>query len=107
MPVSLTNLSTILAQVSKYLIIILMMIYTVQCYTVFRYRTKQSQSYVFTRQNVSMFIIHFVAYLIMFLDQQNIQIAVFYVIQLAYLLLALLLLTHLYRNRPGFWLTIC
>ena len=64
MPVSLTNLSTILAQVSKYLIIILMMIYTVQCYTVFRYRTKQSQSYVFTRQNVSMFIIHFVAYLI-------------------------------------------
>lgn len=96
MPVSLTNLSTILAQVSKYLIIILMMIYTVQCYTVFRYRTKQSQSYVFTRQNVSMFIIHFVAYLIMFLDQQNIQIAVFYVIQLAYLLLSLLLLTHLY-----------
>lgn len=96
MPVSLTNITSILAEVSRYLIIILMVIYTVQCYTVFRYRTRQSQANVFIRQNVSMFIIHFVAYLILFLDQQNIQIVAFYGMQVCYLLLALLLLTRIY-----------
>ena len=92
----LQTLTGFLIQASRYLIILLMIIYTVQSYTVFAKRTAQAKRVVFLRQNVSMFVIHFIAYLIMFLDQKNIEIIVFYGAQVVYLLLTLILMNWFY-----------
>ena len=92
----LSGLIAILVSISRYLLIFLMLIYTVQSYTVFKRVSYEGKQYVFLRQNVSMFIIHFIAFLIMFLDQLNIQILIFYGAQLVYLLLTLVLFTNLY-----------
>ena len=92
----LQTITGFLIQASRYLIILLMIIYTVQSYTVFAKRTAQAKRYVFLRQNVSMFVIHFIAYLIMFLDQKNIEIVIFYGAQVVYLLLTLILMNWFY-----------
>ena len=63
--VSLTNISGVLISVSRYLLIFLMVLYTVQCFTVFRYHSQNRQKVVFLRQNISMFIIHFTAFLVL------------------------------------------
>ena len=94
--VSLTNISDILISVSRYLLIILMAVYTVQCFTVFRYKSAKRQKVIFLRQNISMFIIHFLAFLILFTEQTNLQIVVFYAVQAVFLLLCLILWYTLY-----------
>ena len=95
---SLTVLNQIVHLVtlsSRYLIILLMVIYTVQSYTVFS-RSYVGKRNVFLRQNISMFFIHFVAFLVMFLNQWNLQIAFLYGAQFLYLMISLLLLCILY-----------
>ena len=92
---TINNLIHLAAMVSRYLIILLMLIYTVQSYTVFRKRGA-ARRFLFLRQNISMFVIHFIAFFIMFLDQWNFQIVVFYGAQVVYLLAALVLWCNLY-----------
>ena len=94
--VSLNNVSGIIISASRYLLIILMLIYTIQCYTVFRYRNAADRRAVFVRQNISMFIMHLVAFLILFLEQMNLQIVVFYAAQAIFLLISLILWCSLY-----------
>ena len=81
----LNDISGVLISASRYLLIILMVLYTLQCYSVFRYRSRTSRRYVFLRQNISMFMIHFISFLILFLEEKNLQIAVFYAAQAAFL----------------------
>ncbi len=82
----------------RYLIIVLMLIYTWQSYSVFRLRTATAKRALFLRQNVSMFMIHFIAFLTMFIDQKNVQILYFYGAQVIYLLLTLILMNLLYKR---------
>lgn len=93
---NLERITDLFSQGSRYLIIIVMALYTLQSYTVFQYGSAQAKRNVFLRQNVSMFFIHFVAMLVMFLEQRSIQIAVFYGMQAAYLLAAIVLMSALY-----------
>jgi len=90
------NLINLLSVASRYLIILLMVIYTVQSYTVFRRGSVAAKRYVFLRQNVSMFFMHFVCFLVLFLKQPNYRILVFYGAQVVYLLATLVLFTNLY-----------
>ena len=92
----LGNLIPLVISASRYLIILLMVIYTVQCFTVFARRSAAAKRYVFLRQNVSMLCIHFIAFLIMYLDGMNFQVLIFYGAQLVYILLALILLCNIY-----------
>ena len=86
---NIERITDLFSQGSRYLIIILMVLYTIQSYTVFQYGSAQAKRNVFLRQNVSMFFIHFVAMLVLFLEQRSIQVAVFYGMQAAYLLAAI------------------
>lgn len=92
----MTNLINLVAQAAKYLMIILMLIYTVQSYTVFRRTSVQAKEYVFLRQNVSMFFIHFIAFAVMFLKTMDIQLLIFYGAQAIYLGFTLVLFRNLY-----------
>ncbi|MBO7709655.1 MAG: FtsW/RodA/SpoVE family cell cycle protein, partial [Lachnospiraceae bacterium] len=73
-----------------------MVIYTVQSYTVFRRGSALAKRYVFLRQNVSMFFMHFICFLVLFLNQPNSRILVFYGAQVVYLLATLVLFSNLY-----------
>ena len=92
----MSNLINLMIQISRYLIIILMIIYTIQSYTVFRRTSVQAKEYVFLRQNVSMFFIHFIAFAVMFLKTMNVEILVFYGAQVIYLAAALIFFRNLY-----------
>ncbi len=92
---SLTNIKEILIQASRYLIIFLMIVYTVQSYTVFA-RSGRSRKNLFLRQNLAMFTIHFIGYLILYLEQGGVKILLFYGAQVMYLLAVLLLMQGFY-----------
>ncbi len=92
----MANLINLVGTVSRYLIILLMIIYTVQSYTVFRKTSVQAKEYVFLRQNVSMFFIHFIAYVVMFLETMSIDLLVFYGAQVIYLAATLILFRNIY-----------
>ena len=87
---------SLLTSVCGYLIILLMVIYTIQSYTVFRRSGPAAKRYVFLRQNISMFVIHLLAFVILFLEQMNYRILIFYAAQALYLLLTLILFNVLY-----------
>lgn len=88
----------LIIQVSKYLIIILMALYTLQCYTVFRKKDEDARHYLFLRQNMLMFFIHFVAFTVLYLEMSETTILLFYGAQVIYLAAVLVLFGNLYRR---------
>jgi len=94
--VNLNNLVSTLTRASRYLILVLMVIYTVQSYTVFRQTSREAKERIFLRQNVSMFVIHFLAFLTMLLNTMRTELILFYGAQVLYLMFTLLLFRNLY-----------
>ena len=68
----------VIVELSKYLMIILIAMYTYQSYTVFRHEAPARQKNIFRKQNTLMFLIHLTAYLVMYLKTNNLQILLFY-----------------------------
>ena len=89
-------MTNLIIQVSKYLIIILMALYTLQCFTVFGKRDEESRQYLFMRQNMLMFFMHFVAFMVLYLEMAKTTLLIFYGAQVIYLAAVLLLFTKLY-----------
>lgn len=87
---------SLLYEISKYLILVLMAFYTLQCYTVFRKKEEDSRQYLFLRQNMLMFFMHFVGYALIFLELREMEILIFYGAQVLYLLLTLILFRVIY-----------
>ncbi len=93
---NLTGLVHTLTTAAQYLIIALMLVYTIQSYTVFRRSDPEARERVFLRQNLSMFAIHFLAFASMFLNTMQFDILIFYGAQVIYLLFTLVLFRNLY-----------
>ncbi|MCC8050631.1 MAG: FtsW/RodA/SpoVE family cell cycle protein [Clostridiales bacterium] len=89
-------MTNLLYQVSKYLIIILMAFYTLQSYTVFRKKDDESRQYLFLRQNMLMFFIHFVGYALIYLQLGEFEVILFYGAQVLYFVLTLVLFRIFY-----------
>ena len=83
----------VIVELSKYLMIILIAMYTYQSYTVFRHEAPARQKNIFRKQNTLMFLIHLTAYLVMYLKTNNLQILFFYAEQVI-LLAAILAFYH-------------
>ncbi len=87
----------LIVQISRYLIVILMALYTIECFTVFRRkRDEESRQYLFLRQNMLMFFIHFIAYTVIFLEIGEFQVLLLYAAEVVYLALTLVLFRNLY-----------
>ncbi|MDO5695197.1 MAG: FtsW/RodA/SpoVE family cell cycle protein, partial [Eubacteriales bacterium] len=84
--------------IAKYLIILLMAIYTVKCFTVFRHRDRKKQNIIFVEQNILMFIIHFVAYVILFIREPDEKYLLFYGLQFILILFILLMYNAVYPD---------
>ena len=59
-------MSSVICEVSKYLMIILFSFYTWDCFSVFLRKTKEGQAIIFHRQNVWLFMLHLTGYLVLF-----------------------------------------
>ena len=81
-------LHTILVVTSKYIIIILFAIYTWHCFTVFLGSNIERKEKIYKRQKYLMYSIHFICSLVLYLNSLDIKIAVYYFIQLAFLVFA-------------------
>lgn len=86
---------SLIIEVSKYLLILLAAIYTMQSYVAFRKRG-EAQEFLFLRQNVLMFAIHFVAFMVLYLQMEESQLLYFYGAQVIYLAATLVLFRNLY-----------
>ncbi|MSS15211.1 FtsW/RodA/SpoVE family cell cycle protein [Lachnospiraceae bacterium Oil+RF-744-WCA-WT-11] len=99
---------TILMKAAHYLILILMVAYTVAAYTVFRSRSRETRERLFLRQDWLLLGIHFLAYLTMYLKTLNTELLLFYAAQLVYFLFVLLLFRNLYpRISKGLLNNMC
>lgn len=97
-------METIIIGLLKYLICILIVIYTLYCYTVFRGKNKQKQKGIFRKQNMITLLIHAISYLCIFIgnDQNDTlfdaKLILFYVAQIIVFVLAILVYKLFYRN---------
>ena len=77
----------LIVQASKYLMILLFMIYTYECFHVFKYEGDvEEQKHIYGVQRGLLFAIHFDAFLVLYLTTQNLQMIGFYLMQLVVLL---------------------
>ena len=60
------KLVNIIVELSKYLMIILMTSYTFLCFSIFGYQDPDKKKSLLRQQNVLMFMIHIIAYLVMY-----------------------------------------
>lgn len=72
-------------EISKYLILFMMVIYTVECFTVFGYHDAYTKMWILRRQSMWMFMMHFLAFLTIILNQKEIKLIGFYAVQVALL----------------------
>lgn len=89
-------MTNLIIQVSKYLIIILMALYTFQCYTVFQKKDEDDRNFVFIRQITLMFFMHFVAFTVLYLEIGDVTVLMFYGAQVVYLAATLILFRNIY-----------
>ncbi len=97
----------IVIEVSKYLMILLIAAYTYWNFSYFRFRDPWQQGRVCVRQNVAMFLLHFVAYAVLFLKSEDERVILFYAAQVIFLAVYLGLYKVFYPLRSRLWSTIC
>ena len=88
----------IIVELSKYLMIILITIYTFLCFSIFGYQDPDRKRGLLLQQNVLMFLIQLVAYLVMYLETEDFKLMAFYLMQVVLFGAAILLYTNIYPN---------
>ncbi len=88
----------IICEISKYLIILFMILYTVKCFSSLLSTTEKERKVKATKQIIYVFMIHFLCYLTMFLRLGEVRIIVFYGIQIFVAILYMVIFQSIYRN---------
>ncbi len=89
-------MANIITECSKYFMIILITIYTYGCFTVFGYEDEDEKKKIFHNQNTLMFLIHFMAFVSMYLKTGEEKLIVFYVVQVLILFSIIMLFSKIY-----------
>ena len=88
----------VIIDVSRYIIIILMMIYTWWNFRYFSVRAEEKKHKVCRYQSIAMFLIHMLAYAILYLKTEDERMLLFYLAQLIFFLSYMWLYRLFYRN---------
>ncbi|HEX3076364.1 MAG TPA: FtsW/RodA/SpoVE family cell cycle protein [Lachnospiraceae bacterium] len=91
-------MENIVIELSRYIIIILVTIYTLYCFTVFRSGSKVRQNRIFFKQTVLMYLIHFICSAVLFLETFNPKIIILYMLEVAFFAVVLSVYKVVYRN---------
>lgn len=86
----------IIVELSKYLMIMLITMYTFLCFSIFGYQDPDRKKSLLRRQNVLMFMMHIIAYLVMYLEKEDIKLLAFYLMQVVLFGATILLYTNIY-----------
>ena len=86
----------IIIELSKYLMIILITMYAYLCFGIFGYHDAKKQKGMLLRQNILMFMIHIIAYLVMYLETEDLKLMYFYGMQVVLLGATIILYTSIY-----------
>lgn len=86
----------IIVEVSKYLIIVLMAVYTFSCFSIFTKEYEEDEKSVLIRQNIVMFLMQFLAYMVLYLKTGEKKMLFFYAVQVILLLAVILLYSVIY-----------
>ena len=89
-------MANIIIECAKYLMIILITIYTYQCFTVFAYEDGKEKKSILRNQNRLMFMIHFMAFAGMYLKTGEAKLLIFYAAQAILLFVTIMLYTRIY-----------
>ncbi len=89
-------MENIIIQLSKYLMIILITMYTFFCFSIFGYQDPDRKKRTLRKQTVLMFLIHLLAFISMFLATEDIRLLLFYLMQAALFGAIILLYTIIY-----------
>lgn len=85
-----------ISEFSKYVITLLIALYTYECFAVFRFQEEERRSGIYTRQNILMFAIHFTCFLVICFETGDIMYLFFYAFQQIILYAAIVLFRLLY-----------
>jgi len=88
--------TNIIVELSKYLIILLMACYTFSCFSIFTKEYVEDEKRVLIMQNIVMFLMHFLAYMVMYLKMNEPKLMFFYAAQVVYFLAVILLYSLIY-----------
>ncbi len=88
----------ILCEVSKYLIIIFMVLYTVKCFSILGSKDEEDKRKQLNKQIVYVFIIHFLCYFTMYLREGSLKLLIFYGIQIFVAVLYMALFHSVYKE---------
>ena len=68
----------VISDLSKYALVIIMAIYTLECFAVFRYKDEEERNGIYMRQILCMFLIHFIGFAAICLETSDTSYIVFY-----------------------------
>jgi cell division protein FtsW (lipid II flippase) len=91
-------MSTIITEISKYLIIFFMVLYTIKCFTVLKPVKEQKKKRALNVQIFYVFIIHFLCFLTLFLKYKTVDIIVFYILQMIVSIVYMISYHGIYKN---------
>lgn len=84
------------SECSKYVITLLIALYTYECFAVFRYKDEDRRNGIYTRQNLLMFAIHFSCFVVICFETGDMMYLFFYAFQQVALYAAVMLFHMLY-----------
>lgn len=85
-----------ITEISKYLITLLLALYTLECFLVFRYSNEEKRSGLYIRQNFWMFFIHFSCFMVICFQTGEMEYLFFYIFQQILLFSTVVLFHMLY-----------
>lgn len=88
----------IIVELSKYIIIFLMAVYTFSCFSVFVQEYVEDEKHILIRQNVLMFFVQFLAYMVMYLKTKEQKLVFFYLAQVILMVAVIALYSVIYPN---------
>ena len=86
----------IIVQLSKYLMILMITVYTYLCFSIFGYYDSDKKKRCLRKQNVLMFVMHLTAFLVMYLEKKDTKILALYLMQVTLLGGTILLYSFIY-----------
>ncbi|MBE5870848.1 MAG: FtsW/RodA/SpoVE family cell cycle protein [Lachnospiraceae bacterium] len=71
-------MALVISDLSKYVMAVIIVIYTLECFAVFRFRTEEERSGIYMRQIICMFLTHFIGFAAICLETGEMNYIVFY-----------------------------
>ncbi|MBQ9278713.1 MAG: FtsW/RodA/SpoVE family cell cycle protein [Lachnospiraceae bacterium] len=88
----------IICEISKYLIIIFMVLYTIKCFTILSASDEEKRRKKLNKQIGYVFIIHFLCYLTLYLRMGSIKLLIFYTVQIFVAVFYMVVFHSIYKD---------